>query len=84
MRCKRITVSDFRNIQSAEVCFEDGVNILLGKNAQGKTNLLEAVFYASVGRSFRGATGAQMIRFGEELAHIHILGRAVAVQAKVR
>ena len=72
MRCKRITVSDFRNVVSAEVCFEDGVNILLGKNAQGKTNLLEAIFYASVGRSFRGATGAQMIRFGEEFARISL------------
>ena len=72
MRCKSIAVSSFRNVESAEVCFDDGVNILLGKNAQGKTNLLEAIFYASVGRSFRGATGAQMIRFGDEMARISL------------
>ena len=72
MRCKRITVSDFRNVESADVCFDEGVNVLLGKNAQGKTNLLEAVFYASVGRSFRGASGAQMIRFGQESAKISL------------
>ena len=72
MRCKKITVLNFRNVESAEVCFDSGVNVLLGKNAQGKTNLLEAIFYASVGRSFRGASGAQMIRFGQENAKISL------------
>ena len=64
MYCKKIKVQNFRNIENAEVSFCDGVNILVGENAQGKTNLLEAVFYTSVGRSFRGASAAQMIRFG--------------------
>ena len=72
MYCKKITVRDFRNIKSAEVSFCDGVNILLGENAQGKTNLLEAIFYASVCRSFRASFAAQMIRFGEELARISL------------
>lgn len=72
MRCKKITVTNFRNVESAEVCFERGVNVLLGKNAQGKTNLLEAIFYASVGRSFRGASGAQMIKFGSDTARISL------------
>jgi len=72
MHCKKITVTNFRNVTSAEVCFCSGVNVLLGKNAQGKTNLLEAVFYASVGRSFRGASGAQMIKFGADAARISL------------
>ena len=46
MVCKQIAVSDFRNIEKAEVAFSEGVIILIGENAQGKTNLLEAIFYA--------------------------------------
>ncbi len=72
MYCKRIKVRDFRNIESAEVDFCEGVNILAGENAQGKTNLLEAVFYASVGRSFRSAHNAQMIRFGAADADVSL------------
>ena len=72
MFCKRIDVRDFRNIESASVEFCDGVNILAGENAQGKTNLLEAVFYASVGRSFRSVHNAQLIRFGAENSDISL------------
>ena len=72
MYCKKIKVSDFRNIEEAEVSFSDDVNILLGENAQGKTNLLEAIFYPSVGRSFRGAHTPEMIGFGKQSAEISI------------
>ena len=70
MHCKKIRVRSFRNIEEAEVSFSDGVNILVGENAQGKTNLLEAVFYPSVGRSFRGAHTPEMISFGKKEAEI--------------
>ena len=72
MVCKQIAVSDFRNIEKAEVAFSDGVNILIGENAQGKTNLLEAIFYASVGRSFRATHTNEMIRFGQDAADISL------------
>ncbi len=72
MYCKGISVKDFRNIENAEVSFCEGVNVLAGENAQGKTNLLEAVFYASVGRSFRSAFTSQMIRFGCDSADISL------------
>ena len=72
MYCKKIKLRGFRNIERAEVEFSEGVNILVGENAQGKTNLLEAVFYSSVGRSFRAANTAEMIRFGENNAEIEL------------
>ncbi len=72
MYCKKISIKNFRNIEEAELSFSDGVNILVGENAQGKTNLLEAIFFASVCRSFRGATSAQMIRFGCAFADISL------------
>lgn len=72
MTCKRIKVSDFRNIESADVTFEDGVNVLWGENAQGKTNLLEAISYAAMGRSFRAMRDEEMIRFGAEVAEVSV------------
>lgn len=70
MICQSIWVKNFRNIEEQEVFFGEGVNLLVGKNAQGKTNLLEAIFYPSVGRSFRGAHTPEIIRFGESRAQI--------------
>ena len=72
MYCKSIKATDFRNIESEEVVFCEGVNILMGENAQGKTNLLEAVFYSSVGRSFRASHTSEMIRFGQSSADIEL------------
>ena len=63
MVCKRITVENFRNIVSADVSFSDGVNLIWGENAQGKTNLLEAVCMCSFGKSFRGVKESEFIRF---------------------
>ena len=50
-----LTLYDFRNYAHLEAQFVPGVNLILGENAQGKTNLLEAVAYLSTGRSFRTA-----------------------------
>lgn len=70
MLCKRIQVENFRNITNADVEFSPGVNILLGDNAQGKTNLLEAIYVTSLGRSFRAQSDSDMIRFGCDSAHV--------------
>lgn len=70
MNCTKISVRNFRNIEQAEVSFSPEVNVLVGANAQGKTNLLEALFYPSAGRSFRGAHMNEMIRFGQPFAEL--------------
>ena len=72
MYCKRVAVKNFRNVEEASVEFCPEVNVLVGNNAQGKTNLLEAIFYASVGRSFRAANIGEMIRFGQKSAEIEV------------
>ena len=68
--CQRIEIRNFRNIGSASVAFTEGVNLLHGDNAQGKTNLLEAIYFTALGKSFRPAKEAELIRFGEESAHV--------------
>ncbi len=70
MKCKSIEVTHFRNIEKAEVEFSDGVNLLHGDNAQGKTNLLEAIYFTALGKSFRPVKEAELITFGEHSASV--------------
>lgn len=70
MICKKIKVKDFRNIGEAELDFCPGTNIFIGENAQGKTNLIEAVYYTALCRSFRQGSDKDLIRFGCEYAKI--------------
>ncbi len=70
MQCKRIEVENFRNIAHADVEFSPQVNLLLGDNAQGKTNLLEAIALGAIGKSFRGAKDGELIKFGETRARV--------------
>ena len=72
MYCNGITLCDFRNIERASVVFDQGVNILYGKNAQGKTNFLEAIYCAAIGKSFRGQHAPDVIRFGAESASLSL------------
>lgn len=72
MICKRISVEGFRNIEAATVEFSDGVNVLVGNNAQGKTNLLEALYFITIGKSFRGATESEMIGFSSDNAFVSL------------
>ena len=72
MLCRAITVSDFRNIEYARVAFSEGVTVLYGDNAQGKTNLLEAIYYAAIGKSFRGQNAPEVIRFGAPMASLSL------------
>lgn len=65
MLLHELRVRSFRNIEEASVSFSPGVNLLFGKNGEGKTNLLEAVYYFARGKSFRGAKDSELCRFGD-------------------
>ena len=65
-----LTLRDFRNYESLKLDFDPGVNLIVGRNAQGKTNLLEAIGYLGSGKSFRAQRTAEMVRFGAEFADI--------------
>jgi DNA replication and repair protein RecF len=66
MRLNQITVRDFRNIERADLTLAPGINVLWGPNAQGKTNLLEAVHFLVTGRSFRARRESECVRWGED------------------
>ena len=70
MNLKELYLRDFRNYGEIRVDFEPGVNLIVGNNAQGKTNLLEAICYAGSGKSFRAQKTSEMVRFGADFAEI--------------
>jgi len=70
MRIDRLTLRSWRNYGALETDFVPGVNLLVGDNAQGKTNLLEAVTYLSTGRSYRTRREQELIRLGDEFAEL--------------
>lgn len=64
MKLKRLVLRDFRNYENVAVDFDDGVNVIFGNNAQGKTNLLEAIYFCSIGKSMRTNKEREVIRMG--------------------
>ena len=72
MLLKTIRYTNFRNIEQAELSFLPGVNLLLGDNAQGKTNALEGVYLCAQGRSHRTAHERDYIRAGEDFAKVYL------------
>ena len=70
MELRKINLRNFRNYEEISLDFDPGVNLIVGQNAQGKTNLIEAVAYLGSGRSFRAQKQAELIRFGAEFADI--------------
>lgn len=70
MYIKNIELKDFRNYESLNTVFNENVNIFIGNNAQGKTNLLEAIYMNAMARSFKTSKDRELIRFGEEFCKI--------------
>ncbi len=70
MIVKRLQLNDFRNYLTADVEFCSGLNVVSGDNAQGKTNLLEAIYLCGVGRSPRTPRDKELIRVGAERARV--------------
>ncbi len=72
MKIKSIELENFRNYSSLSLEFDEGINIFYGDNAQGKTNLLEAVYMACTSKSQKSARDREMISFDSKEAHIKL------------
>ena len=72
MIIKRFKAENFRNIEKCDIEFSPGVNLLYGKNAQGKTNAMEGIYLFSRGKSFRGRDDGELVKFGAEGFRIFI------------
>ena len=72
MYIKKIYLKNFRNYKEINIPFQEKINIILGKNGQGKTNLLEGIYILSMGKSFRTNIDTEMISFNED--HFRVKG----------
>ncbi len=70
MRLSTLRLFNFRNFTRAEVAFSPGSNLLFGRNAQGKTNVLEAIYILGYGKSFRTVVSKDCIQHGEKLCRV--------------
>ena len=70
MRINNLELTDFRNYNHFFIEFDQGINILIGGNAQGKTNIIEAIYLLSVCKSFRTHINDQMIQFDHDFAKV--------------
>ncbi len=72
MYIKTIKLNNFRNYTNQKIDLQKGINLFVGDNAQGKTNILEAVFLCAIGKSFRAKKEKELIKIGEENSKIEI------------
>jgi DNA replication and repair protein RecF len=80
MGLQSLDIQDFRNIVSASLKFSPGLNLISGKNAAGKTSLLEAIYCLGRARSFRTSIAAQPIRDGQ--SSFLLVGRVLSSQGR--
>ena len=72
MKLLSLELNNYRNYSHSEINFSDGINFIVGKNAQGKTNLLESIYLSSVGKSPKNSKDKQIINFNEERAKVGV------------
>lgn len=73
MICKEIEFNFFRNIESEKISFTDGINVIYGENAQGKTNILEGIYIFARGKSFRAFKDRELINFNSSVAYARMV-----------
>ena len=72
MWIKKIKINNFRNYKEEEIILEKNINVFFGENAQGKTNIIEAIYLCSMGKSFRTQKDKELININNEKAIVDI------------
>ena len=72
MKLDKLELVNFRNYKNQEIEFIDGINLFLGNNAQGKTNIIEAIYIMAFGKSYRTLKDDEIINFNEEYSRISL------------
>ncbi|MBQ3792512.1 MAG: DNA replication/repair protein RecF [Clostridia bacterium] len=75
MICESVQLHNYRNLGDTDLSFSEGINVLWGRNAQGKSNLLESIYFFARGKSFRLSKDRDLIAFGREDASFGIVYR---------
>ena len=72
MYITKLTAHNFRNLSVDNITFSPGLNVLFGKNAQGKTNILEAIYFSALGRALRGKSDSELVKWNEKESIIRL------------
>lgn len=83
MIVKSLELRDYRNYNELNIIFDKGTNILYGDNAQGKTNVLEAVYLCGTTKSHRGSKDREIIQLGKEESHIRMFLERDGIDHKI-
>ncbi len=73
MICREIELKNFRNIIDEKISFNEGINVIHGENAQGKTNIIEAIYIFARGKSFRAFKDRELINFNSSIAYSRLV-----------
>ena len=83
MIIKSLEIADYRNYDSLHIDFDSGTNILYGDNAQGKTNILEAIYMSATTKSHKGSKDKDVVNFNKEEAHIRTYLEKEGIETRV-
>ena len=83
MYIRSLRLNEYRNYNNLDISFSPGINILYGDNAQGKTNILEAIFLSATTKSHRSSKDKEIIKFGSDQAHIRSIWERKSVEYRV-
>lgn len=83
MIIKSLEIADYRNYDSLHIDFSGGTNILYGDNAQGKTNILEAIYMSATTKSHKGSKDRDVVNFNKEEAHIRTYLEKEGIETRV-
>ncbi len=83
MIIKSLEIADYRNYDSLHIDFSSGTNILYGDNAQGKTNILEAIYMSATTKSHKGTKDKDVVNFNQEEAHIRTYLEKEGIETRV-
>lgn len=70
MHIQQLALRNYRNYKQSDITFDDKINLIVGENAQGKTNLMEAIYMLAFTKSHRTTKDKELIQWGEEYAKI--------------
>lgn len=73
MKVEKLQLINFRNYKKQDIAFGDGLNIIIGNNASGKTNMVESIYYSGLGKSPRTFQDKELIKWEEDFAYIKLL-----------
>ena len=79
----KISLKNYRNYENVKIKFHNGVNIIIGDNAQGKTNILESIYFLSITKSYRTSDDSVLIKNGKETSIINARVKAGKIPKKL-